>query len=208
MLVAARTGAWAMIQPSNGEEEMYKELFRALVSGTESDAGFPIRVFDDSVTWLTASCFRDRYWSKSGTGMNRLFEIDFPNVEEIGVGSIGNVFERAGIVSVNLPKLKTTHGGSNFQNNLCDEIRLPQLVAFGNHDFSYSTTLKILDLPSVTNKSGRYFVYQDTALEHVYLPQMTISALGGASYLSQQQCNSAAIFHLKDGDYHADGTPV
>lgn len=188
------------------EEKMYKEMFRALVCNVPQ--GETVRLYDPDITYIGPAFLRDRKWSKTGSTNTGYILIDFPNVSQLGVGSLGGCFRECQLIGVNLPSLQTVNGGENFMSSLCTEISLPSLTNFTSHEFSYSSTLKTLNLPSVVSKTGSYFVYHDSALEHVYLPKMTLADLGGASYLAQQQCNSAAVFHLKDGDYDYQGKPI
>lgn len=188
------------------EEEMYKEMFRALVCNVPQ--GETVRLYDPDITYIGPAFLQDRMWSKTGSTNTGYILIDFPNVSQLGVGGLGGCFRACQLIGVNLPSLQTVNGGENFSASLCTEISLPSLTNFTNHEFSYSSTLKTLNLPSVASKTGSYFVYHDSALEHVYLPKMTLADLGGASYLAQQQCNSAAVFHLADGDYDYQGNPL
>ena len=204
MELAARQYTWPN---SNKEEEMYKEMFEAVVANVP--AGKTVRIFDPDVVFVGGNFLNARVWTQSGSSTNSgNIEIDFPNVVQIGVGSIGKCFLQCNLTSVNMPNLVNAYGGENFSNNMCTEIYLPSLVAFANHEFSYSSTLKTLRLPSVTRKTGSFFVFHDYALEDVYLPKMTLADLGGASYIAQQACNSSAVFHLKDGDYDYQGNPI
>lgn len=193
----------------NAEEEMYKEMFLALVQGQTSGT---VTLKSDDV--MSVRCRLLDYWkwlanSSGGAVQSQAtVAIDFPNCVEIGNNSFGGTFNDCNLASVNLPELVYLRGGVNFQRNICTEINLPKCVSFANHDFSYSSTLKTLRLPSVTSKSGSFFVYQCSALENVYLDSMTLSKLGGASYIAQQSCNSAAVFHLADGDYDYHGNPI
>jgi hypothetical protein len=193
------------------EEEMYKEMFLGLVQSPE--AGGRLDLVSDAVLNVRP-CLMD-FWKwilnpqhTSTVNSNATVSVNFPNCKSIGTTSFGNVFKDCGLVSVSLPELEHSYGTYNFSYNLCTEISLPKLQNFNNHEFSYSATLKVLRLPSVTSKSGNYFVYNCSALENVYLPQMTLAQLGGASYIAQQQCNSAAVFHLQDGDYDYQGSPL
>lgn len=205
MLLGARQ--FFNTKSGNAEEEMYKEMFKAVVCNVPQ--GKTVRLYDPDITYVGPNFMHNRNWSSSGKQSNSgLIEIDFPSVTQIGVGGLGNAFNDCNLVSVNLPLLILVYGGNNFQKNKCVEISLPNLTNFQNHDFSYSTTLKTLRLPSVTSKSGSFFVYQCSALENVYLDSMTLSELGGASYIAQQACNSAAVFHLADGDFDYQGNPI
>ncbi len=118
------------------------------------------------------------------------------------------MFYHSNLIYVNLPSLVSMYGSSNFEEVKCEEISLPNLVSFGNHSWMRCYDLKVLNLPSVTSKTGSFFVYECTSLEHVYLPKMTLAALGGKSYIAQQNCNPVAVFHLQDGDYDYQGNLI
>ena len=188
---------------------MYKEMFLALVQGQASGT---MTLKSDDVTSVRCRLLDCWKWIANSSGgavqSQAVVTIDFPNCIEVGNNSFGNTFNDCNLASVNLPELVYLRGGSNFQRNICTEINLPKCVSFSNHEFSYSSTLKTLRLPSVTSKSGSFFVYQCSALENVYIESMTLSQLGGASYIAQQSCNSAAVFHLKDGDYDYQGNLI
>ena len=195
----------------NAEEEMYKEMFVGLVQSPE--VGGHLDLVSDAV--LNVRPHLMNYWKwilnpqHNGTVVSgATLSVSFPNCKTIGTTSFGSVFKDCGLVSVSLPELEHLYGAENFMSSLCTEISLPKLLNFNNHEFSYSSTLKTLRLPSVTSKSGSFFVYQCSALENVYLDSMTLSQLGGASYIAQQACNSAAVFHLADGDYDYQGNPI
>lgn len=206
MLIGMRNAMMATSN-SNKEEEMYKEMFRAVVCNVPN--GETVRLYDPDITYVGPYFLYNRGWNASGQNNDSGFiEIDFPNVVQCGTGGLGASFYNCRLKSVNLPSLVHCYGGANFQSHFCTEINLPLLQNIANHEFSYSATLKTLNLPSLTSKSGSFFVYQCSALEHVYIPQMTLSQLGGASYIAQQSCNSAAVFHLKDGDYDYQGNLI
>jgi len=193
------------------EEEMYKEMFLGLVQLPED--GKTLNLSSDAVTSIRSNLFSNWKWRMndahtSTIGSTMQVIVDLPNCLTIGTTSFGSVFADCNLIGVSMPSLANCYGGNNFSRSLCAEISLPALTNFGNHEFSYSSTLKTLNLPSVTSKSGSFFVYNCSALENVYLPKMTLAALGGASYIAQQQCNSAAVFHLQDGDYDYQGNPV
>ena len=195
-------------EENDSEEEMYKEMFRALVCNVP--AGEVVRLYDPEITYVGPGFLYQRQWLPQGGSNGGFIEVDFPNVTQIGCSSIGNCFDRCNLISVNLPRLTNMYGTYNFAYHYCTEMDFPMLKMFGNHDFSFSSTLKTLNLPSVTSRGGSayFFVYNCTALEDVYLPKMTLAQLGGASYIAQQQCNSAAVFHLADGDYDYQGNPI
>jgi hypothetical protein len=195
----------------NAEESMYKEMFLGLVQSPE--VGGHLDLVSDAV--LNVRPYLMNYWKWILNPQHNItvvsgatVSVDFPNCKIIGTTSFGAVFKDCGLVSVSLPELEHSYGTENFLGSLCTEISLPKLLNFNNHEFSYSSTLKTLRLPSATSKSGSFFVYQCSALEDVYLDSMTLSQLGGASYIAQQACNSAAVFHLKDGDYDYKGNPI
>lgn len=195
----------------NSEEEMYKEMFLGLVQSPE--VGGHLDLVSDAVLNVRPNLMNYWKWilnpqNNSTVVSGATMSVDFPNCKTIGTTAFGAVFKDCGLVSVSLPELEHSYGAENFSGSLCTEISLPKLRNFDNHEFSYSSTLKTLRLPSVTSKSGRFFVYQCSALEDVYLDSMTLSQLGGASYIAQQACNSAAVFHLADGDYDYQGNPI
>ena len=195
----------------NAEEEMYKEMFLGLVQRPE--VGGHLDLVSDAVLNVRPNLMHLWRWTldpqhTSTVTSYATVSVNFPNCKGIGTTTFGSVFNDCGLVSVSLPELEHSYGAENFRGNLCTEISLPKLLNFNNHDFSYSPTLKTLRLPSVTSKSGSFFVYQCSALEDVYLDSMTLSQLGGASYIAQQACNSAAVFHLADGDYDYQGNPI
>ena len=188
---------------------MYKEMFEAVVCNVPQ--GKVVRLYDPDITYVGPYFLFQRFWTRTSSSLisqRGQIAIDFPNVTQIGIGPIGECFDRCGLVSVNLPKLANMYGTWNFAYNECSEISLPLVTSFGNHDFSFSATMKTLNLPSVTSKRDSFFVYSCSALEDVYLPKMKLSDLGGASYIAQQACSSAAVFHLKDGDYDYQGNPI
>ena len=194
-------------EENDSEEEMYKEMFRALCCNVPE--GEVVTIRDDEITYIGPNFLNGRNWSADSSNMRTGFlRIEFPSVVQIGVGGLGACFYQCNLVEVDMPVLEKANGGRNFSEYKGVEITLPSLKNFANHDFSYSSTLKVLNLPSCTSRSGSFFVYNDTALEDVYLPQMTLAQLGGASYIAQQQCNSAAVFHLADGDYDYRGNPI
>lgn len=156
----------------------WKAMFMACV--TTVPIGKTVLLESDEVTLIGPYFLSNRAWNTSGGDPGRpetigKIAISFPNVTRLGVGSLGRCFEACGLVSVNLPELSSVVGGLNFGFYCGTEIDLPKLTNFTNHDFSYSSTLKTLNLPSVTSKSGSFFVYHDTALENVYIPKMTLS---------------------------------
>ena len=190
---------------------MYKEMFLGLVQFPE--AGGHLNLKSDAVQNVR-SCLMDLWKWVNNAGNTSMVDsratvsVNFPSCKTIGTTAFGRVFKDCGLVSVSLPELEHIYGTENFWINKCTEIYLPKLQNFNNHDFSNSSTLKTLRLPSVTSKSGNFFVYNCSAIEDVYLPLMTLSQLGGASYIAQQNCNSAAVFHLADGDYDYQGNPI
>lgn len=201
-------GGKGLFSVSNGEdeEEMYKEMFLAMAQGLQDG---DIVISSPDITYLRPHAFANMKWLRNSaqTSPYRLC-VDLPNCTQIGVGSLGSVFYHSNLVSVNLPNLVYMYGPTNFEEVKCEEISLPNLVSFANHTWMRCYDLKVLDLPSVTSKTGSFFVYECTSLEHVYLPKMTLAKMGGASYIAQQNCNPAAIFHLQDGDYDYRGNPI
>lgn len=187
-------------------ETDYKLLFSILASGVPDNT--LVHISDPDITWIAPGFLSQRKFKPNATVSSGLIEVDFPNVTQLGCGASGNTFTNCNLSVANIPNLENIYGSYNFQSFSGTELNFPLLTNFNTHDFSYSDTLKILTLPSVVRKTGAFFVYQDTALEHVYLPKMTLSALGGASYIAQQQCNSAAVFHLADGDFDYQGNPL
>ena len=203
MLLGARQ--FFTTKSGNAEEEMYKEMFLACVAPVP--LGETVTIESDVPTFIGPSFLAHRAWVLNSlnpqSSGGRI--ISFPNVTQIGLGSLGGVFADAHVVSVNLPKLENAYGGTNFQRFYGDTIELPLLKNFANHEFSYTPTLKTLRLPSVTSKSGSFFVYQDTALENVYLDSMSMATLG-VSYVAQQACSTAAVFHCSDGTISYNGS--
>lgn len=187
------------------EEEMYKEMFLAMAQGLQDGN---VVISSPDITYLRPHAFANMAWFKGGGKSPYRLYVDLPNCMQIGTGTLGSVFYHSNLMSVNLPSLVNMYGSNNFEEAKCEEISLPNLVSFANHTWMRCYDLKVLDLPSVTSKTGSFFVYECTSLEHVYLPKMTLTALGGKSYIAQQNCNHAAIFHLQDGDYDYQGNPV
>ena len=209
MLIGSKSGF--ATQLADKEEEMYKEMFLGLVQSPE--VGGHLDLVSNAVLNVRPNLMN--YWKwilnpqhNSTVVSGATMSVDFPNCKIIGTTAFGAVFKDCGLDSVSLPELEHSYGAENFLGSLCTEISLPKLLNFNNHEFSYSSTLKTLRLPSATSKSGSFFVYQCSALENVYLDSMTLSQLGGASYIAQQACNPAAVFHLADGDYDYQGNPI